>query len=148
MDSIRRKLISPDSKAKAKAIALASLEKKSSDVLVLQVEHLTSISDYLVICSGESERQVRAIADHIESICSEEQVRPLSIEGRGTSLWVLIDFGDVITHIFRSDIREHYGLEKLWHDAPRIPLPSDDSISPSSLLQTTASSTDRLQQQG
>lgn len=148
MDSIRRNLISPDSQAKAKAIALASLEKKSSDVLVLQVGNLTSISDYLVICSGESERQVRAIADHIESICSEEQIRPLSVEGRGTSQWVLIDFGDVITHIFRSDIREHYGLERLWHDASRIGLPADDSISPSLLLQPTIASTDRLQQQG
>ena len=148
MDSIRRNLISRDSQAKAKAIALASLEKKSSDVLVLQVEPLTSIADYLVICSGESDRQVRAIADHIESICADEQIHPLSIEGRSSSQWILMDFGDVVAHIFRSDIREHYGLEKLWHDASRVGLPSEHSISPSTLLQSAIALTDHLQQQG
>lgn len=148
MDSIRRKLISPDSKAKANAIALASLEKKSSDVLILQVANLTSISDYLVICSGDSERQVRAIADHIESICAEKQVLPLSIEGLRTSQWVLLDYGDVIAHIFRSDIRDHYGLEKLWHDATRVRLPSEDPKSPSTLLQPTKSKSDQIQKQG
>lgn len=124
---IRRRPIVPDSKAKALAIAQASLEKKANDVLVLHVAKLTSIADYLVLCSGESERQVRAIAEHVDAVLSSRRIPPLNIEGATTAQWILMDCGDVVTHIFRSDIREHYGLEKLWGDAKQVRLPARPS---------------------
>jgi len=115
-----RRLIVQEAKAKAVAIAQASVEKKATDVLVLNVAKLTSVTDYLVLCSGESERQVRAIADNIDRLLSSRRTPPLSIEGISSSQWVLMDFGDVVAHIFLSDVREHYALEKLWGDAPRV----------------------------
>ena len=78
-----------------------------------------------MICSGESDRQVKAIADHVDAMLSSHQEPPLSIEGSKTCHWILLDFGDVITHVFRSDIRDHYRLEKLWGDAKKIPLPAE-----------------------
>lgn len=119
-----RNPIVADSRVKARAIAWASLEKKASNVLILHVAKLTSVADYLVICSGESERQVKAIADNIDAALSSQRQHPLSIEGTGTAQWILMDFGDVVTHVFRSDIRDHYGLERLWRDAKRLRLPT------------------------
>ena len=121
---MQRELIVLESKAKAIAIAGASLEKKATDVLVLHVATLTSVADYLVLCSGDSERQVRAIADHVDRVLSGQRTPPLSIEGSSSSQWVLMDFGDVVAHVFRSDIRDHYALEKLWGDAKRVRLPA------------------------
>jgi ribosome-associated protein len=101
------------------------LDKKATDALILQVAPLTSITDYLVIGSADSDRQASAIADHIDGILSRSGNKPLSIEGRQSSQWVLMDFGDVIVHVFRQDIREHYALERLWSDAKRIPIPGE-----------------------
>lgn len=106
-------------------VAQVSLDKKANDVLVLHVAPLTSIADYLVLCSADSDRQVRAIADHIEKTLSDLKLRPLSLEGLSTSHWVVMDFGDVIVHIFRTDLRQHYALEKLWGDAKRVRIPSE-----------------------
>lgn len=116
-------MIVPESKAKALAIATASLDKKADDVMVLDVGKLTSIADYLVLCSAGSERQVRAIADHIDGTLAAQRIHPLSIEGTSTSQWVLMDYGDVVVHIFRTDVRAHYALERLWGDAKHVPLP-------------------------
>jgi ribosome-associated protein len=91
--------------------------------MVLDVGKLTSIADYLVICSGGSERQVRAIADHIDGTLAARRLHPLSIEGTSTSQWVLMDYGDVVVHIFRTDVRAHYALERLWRDGKHVPLP-------------------------
>jgi len=121
-----RTLIAQGTKTKAIAIAQASLEKKATDVVVLNVAKLTSVADYLVVCSGESERQVRAIADNIDRVLSSRRTPPLSIEGIASSQWVLMDFGDVVAHVFRSDIREHYALEKLWGDALRVRVPAQE----------------------
>ena len=101
------------------------LDKKATDTLILRVAPLTSIADYLVIGSADSDRQASAIADHIDGILSRSGNKPLSIEGRRSSQWVLMDFGDVIVHIFRQDVREHYALERLWSDAKRIPIPGE-----------------------
>ena len=103
-------------------------EKKATDALILQVAPLTSIADYLVIGSADSDRQASAIADHVSGILSRSGSKPLSIEGRGSSQWVLMDFGDVIAHIFRQDVREHYALERLWADAKRIAIPSEPTV--------------------
>jgi ribosome-associated protein len=99
------------------------LDKKATDVLVIQVAPLTSVADYLVIGSADSDRQANAIADHVDGILSHSDSKPLSIEGMRSSQWVLMDFGDVIAHIFRQDVRKHYALERLWADAKRIAIP-------------------------
>jgi ribosome-associated protein len=104
------------------------LDKKATDALILQVAPLTSVADYLVIGSADSDRQASAIADHIDGILSRSGSRPLSIEGTRSSQWVLMDFGDVIVHIFRQDVRKHYALERLWADAKRIAVPGAPSL--------------------
>lgn len=105
------------------------LDKKALDVQILHVAPLTSVADYLVIGSAESDRQTRAIADHIDSILSAKGDRPLSIEGLATGQWVLMDFGDVVAHIFRQDTREQYALERLWSDAQLVPI-EDEAPAP------------------
>ena len=99
------------------------LDKKATDVLILQVAPLTSVADYLVIGSAESDRQTSAIADHIDGILSRSGSKPLGVEGMRSAQWVLMDFGDVIAHIFRQDVRKHYALERLWADAKRVAIP-------------------------
>lgn len=99
------------------------LDKKALDVLVLYVAPLTSVADYLVLGSAESDRQTRAIADHVDGILSRAGHRPLSIEGTASGQWVLLDFGDVVAHVFRQDARAHYALERLWSDAKSLPIP-------------------------
>ncbi|MDH4327752.1 MAG: ribosome silencing factor [Nitrospira sp.] len=103
----------------------AMLDKKAVDVLVLHVAPLTSVADYLVIGSAESDRQTRAIADYIDGTLSRIGQRPLSIEGTASGQWVLLDFGDVIAHIFRQDTRAHYALERLWSDATQVEVPQE-----------------------
>jgi ribosome-associated protein len=101
------------------------LDKKAIDVQVLHVAPLTSVADYLVIGSAESDRQTRAIADYIDGTLSRMGQRPLSIEGTASGQWVLLDFGDVVAHIFRQDTRSHYALERLWSDATQVQIPQD-----------------------
>jgi ribosome-associated protein len=109
-------------KAKALAIAEAALAKKAIDVVVLDVAKLTSVADYLVLCSGESGRQAHAIADHIDGELSRLGEAPATMEGGSSSQWVLLDFGDVVVHVFQSEVRAYYALEKLWGDAKRVPV--------------------------
>jgi len=113
----------PQTQHKALSIAEAALSKKASDVLILDVQELTSIADYFIVASGESERQVKAIANNIaQEIARTYHTTPL-IEGAGTSMWILLDYEDIVVHVFKTDIRQHYALEKMWSDAPRIPIP-------------------------
>ncbi|THJ17725.1 MAG: ribosome silencing factor [Nitrospira sp. CG24B] len=104
------------------------LDKKALDVQVLHVAPLTSIADYLVIGSAESDRQTRAIADFVADVLARVGQRPLSLEGTTSGQWVLIDFGDVVAHVFRQDTRSHYALERLWSDAQQIPVPGEASV--------------------
>ena len=98
----------------------AALAKKATELVVLDVGKLTSIADYFLICSGRSNRQVTAIADHIEADLKEQGIRPLSIEGAKSGHWVLMDYGHVIIHVFYDSVRRFYDLEGLWADAPRV----------------------------
>ncbi|HXH86195.1 MAG TPA: ribosome silencing factor [Nitrospira sp.] len=107
-------------------MARAMLDKKATDVLILHVGKLTSVADYLVLGSAESDRQTRAIADHVDGVLSQSGPGARSIEGKSSSQWVLMDFGDVVAHIFRQDARQHYGLERLWADAKHVPLPAEE----------------------
>ncbi|HEY6395287.1 MAG TPA: ribosome silencing factor [Candidatus Binataceae bacterium] len=108
---------------KAIAAAQAALEKKAYDLVVLQAEHLSSIADYFVIATGRSDVQVQAIARGIEERMGQERERPLSIEGFNHAHWVVLDYVDVVIHIFYEPTRDFYRLERTWSDAREIPLP-------------------------
>lgn len=101
----------------------AALDKKALDLAVVDVGKLTSIADYLVICSGRSDRQVQGIAQAIEEALGEVGSRPISVEGMRRGQWVLLDFADVIVHVFYEPVREFYDLERLWEHAARVQLP-------------------------
>lgn len=100
-----------------------ALEKKAYDLVVMEVRNLTSIADYFIVCSGRSDRQVQSIAQGIEEQLSHAGISPLSIEGANRGHWVLMDFADVIVHIFYEPVREFYDLDGLWGHAPRVELP-------------------------
>ena len=108
---------------KALLLTRFALEKKARDLVVLEVRELTSIADYFIICSGSSDRQVQSIAQGIEENLSEAGHSPFSVEGANRGHWVLMDFSDVIVHIFYEPVREFYDLEGLWGHAPRVELP-------------------------
>ena len=101
----------------------AALGKKALGLVVLDVGKLTSIADFFIICSGRSNRQVTAIAEHIQTTLKEQGIRPLSVEGTKGGHWVLMDYGHVIIHIFFDSVRNFYDLEGLWADARRIKTP-------------------------
>ncbi|MBI4639164.1 MAG: ribosome silencing factor [Candidatus Tectomicrobia bacterium] len=100
----------------------AALEKKAHNVVVLDVRTLSSVTDYFFICSGNSGRQVQAIADAIHEILKKEGVISLGTEGYQEAKWVLIDYADLVIHIFYDEIRTYYDLESLWGEAPRVEL--------------------------
>ncbi|HET6515961.1 MAG TPA: ribosome silencing factor [Thermodesulfovibrionales bacterium] len=100
--------------------AKAALAKKAQETVILELKGLTIIADYFVICSGESTTQVRAITDQIEAEFRKKSIKPLSVEGIRSARWALIDFGDVVVHVFEDETRNYYELEKLWLDAPRV----------------------------
>jgi ribosome-associated protein len=101
------------------------MDKKASDLILFEVGGLTTVADYFIICSAESQRQVRAIRDHIEETLSKHGCHLYSTEGEETCRWILMDFSDLIIHIFKDDVRSFYALERLWGDAPRLDLPLD-----------------------
>lgn len=99
----------------------AAVDKKAFDVVVLAVNELTSIADYFVLSSANSERQAQAIADNIQGKLRQEKgLKPRLVEGATPGRWILIDFGDFIFHVFTEDCRRFYGLERLWGDAPNV----------------------------
>ena len=102
----------------------AILDRKASNVVVLDVADLTSYADVFIICSGRSNRQVSAIADYIKTDLKKHKIKPLSVEGTKDGHWVLMDYGHVIIHVFYEPVREFYDLEGLWGDAERIMTPS------------------------
>jgi ribosome-associated protein len=94
-----------------------ALEKKALDVVILDLRGLDAFTDYFVICSGEVDLQVKAIVDHVYETLLLERIKPLDREGYENLQWVLIDYVDVVLHVFVPDRREFYGLERLWIDA-------------------------------
>jgi ribosome-associated protein len=94
--------------------------KKAQNVIALDVKELTSIADTFIICSGRSSRQTAAIADHIQAELKKIGLKPLSVEGQTNGHWILMDYGDVIIHIFYEETRKFYNIEGLWTDARRI----------------------------
>lgn len=102
--------------------ARAALEKKAENLVILDVRGLSSFTDFFVIMSGRSTRHVQGLAEAVESILREKRLSPAATEGLRDGLWVLLDFNDVVIHIFYTETRQFYDLEGLWHDAPRVAL--------------------------
>ena len=100
----------------------AIFSKKGMDILLLEVEGLFVLSDVFVIATGTSRPHVQSLADHVEEKLREDRgLKPLRIEGKPEAEWVLIDYGDIIVHLFQAAPRDFYGLERLWADAERVP---------------------------
>lgn len=108
--------------AAARIAADAALDKKAENVVILDVAGLTGYADCFVIATGTSDRQVSAIADSIEEKMKKAGHRPIGVEGHGLGHWVLLDFGDVVAHVFYEEARALYDVEGLWADARRIPV--------------------------
>ena len=113
------------SEKRALSCAKAAIEKKAENLKVLDLREISGFIDYFVICSGTSDRQVQAIADSISSALRSEGVELISMEGYAEGRWVLMDFGDVVVHLFLDALREYYDLENLWADAPKVKIPSE-----------------------
>jgi len=107
-----------NSKELARRITDIIFTKKGFNVVAIDLSKLVSFTDYFVICSADSDTQVKAISDQVDKILSEEGIRCWHKEGLKALSWVLMDYVDVIVHIFKKDAREFYNLEKLWGDAP------------------------------
>ncbi len=97
----------------------ATLQKKAQEIVVLNLKQVSAFTDYMIICSGTSERQVQAIAQEIQQFLKKADVRPMGVEGEANGQWVLLDYGDVVISVFYEPIRAFYDLENLW-DAPRM----------------------------
>ena len=117
----------PSTAAKELAIALAAeaIEKKAIGIEILDVTGKVDYADFLVVMTGRSDRHVHAIATGIEEAMRKRKFSPLSIEGLSGATWVLIDFGDVVVHVFQEEARLLYDIEGLWIDAGRVPVPKD-----------------------
>jgi len=107
----------PKSMKLAQRISKLAWEKKGQEILILDMRELTDVTDFFVIISGESDLHVKAITDYIETELEKERIKPWHKEGYQFLNWVLLDYVDVVVHVFRAEIREYYALEKLWADA-------------------------------
>lgn len=118
MKTKKKRSVTPRRKTTLAATAAAA--KKALNPVVLKIDKLTSVADYFFICSAANERQVKAIVEEIDASLSRAGCEPLRMEGRSRWRWVVLDYGDVLIHVFLDEIRQLYSLEKLWGDAPKI----------------------------
>ena len=102
--------------------------KKAHNPVLLELSDLSTIADYFLICSGDNAAQIRAIADAIDEYFSSQKIKPLGREGLEGAKWVLLDYGDIVIHIFDNETREYYNLEKFWIDAPRVPTEDEQLV--------------------
>jgi ribosome-associated protein len=109
-----------DSAQLAKTAVDAASDKKASDIMLLDIRDVTTFADYFVICSGNNPRQIQAIADTIDEELGKQGARLFHREGIAETGWVLLDFGDVIVHVFGTKEREYYRLERLWSEAKTV----------------------------
>ncbi len=117
---MKGKKLELDARERALVCINAALEKKAKNLVLLKVKELSAFTDYFVICSGSSDRQVQAIASSIRERMKEEGILPLGVEGEAHGQWILMDYEDLVAHIFYEPLREFYDIERLWSDAPRL----------------------------
>ena len=110
----------------AARIADLMLDKHGRDIMVMDLRGVTSVTDYFVLCSCDSDVQVKAVVGHLNDILRAEGIRPLHTEGQNQLSWVIIDYVNVVAHVFMGPTREYYGLERLWADAP-VTVVSDEA---------------------
>jgi ribosome-associated protein len=119
----------PDARERAGIAARAAADKQGSDIVVLDVGEIISITEAFVIVSATNTRQVRTIVDEVELaikvLGGDEDEGPRGVEGLQDASWVLMDYGDIIVHVFLADTRSYYDLERLWADAPRLDWDTD-----------------------
>jgi len=118
MNPARARALAHDAESTARHAAEAALEKKADDVVLVDLRGRATYADFLVICSGTNERQLEAVADSVEKSLRESGERLIGSEGGRGGRWVLLDFGDVVVHVFHAEERAYYDLEGLWSDAP------------------------------
>ena len=107
-------------KEKAELIAHFAAEKKGDNIVLLDMSGHGMLYDWFVVVSASSVRRMSAISKSIDTGLSEKKIKPISIEGRGNPFWTLLDYDDVVVHVFYEEMREYYGLERLWPDIPKI----------------------------
>jgi ribosome-associated protein len=110
-------------------VARAAAEKQADRIVVLDVRDLIVITDYFVIASGGTDRQVRTIVEEVERAVKSEAGKPVRREGVSEGRWVLLDFVDVVVHVFADEERDYYDLERLWRDAPTVPWEQETAAS-------------------
>ena len=115
-------MTTPTAEWKARRAARAALDKRAGDLVVLDVQRVSRVTDYFLICSGKSTTHLETITDAIRAELRGEGVNVLHAEGVAESGWVLLDYGDVLMHVFLEDTRLYYALERLWGDAPTLAL--------------------------
>lgn len=114
------------SKERALLCAAYALEKKAFNVRILKVEGISSLTDYLLLVSGRSDRQVQAVAEAVRlGLKTDHATPPLAVEGMKEGRWVLIDYGDVMVHVFQEPVRDFYDLDGLWSEAAEIAIPDE-----------------------
>ena len=109
-----------DTAERVREAVSAAEDRKAVELKVLHLQKISDFTDYFVICSGTNERQVQAIADAVQERLRENKVRPLHVEGYNRGQWVLLDYGDLVVHVFQDQTRGFYALERLWADAPDV----------------------------
>ena len=128
IDKMREALLKVDSSwRKVLRCAESALDKKAYDLVVLDVELLTTVSSYFIICTGKSDIQVRTICRAVEDGLRGDGHRPLALEGVSNGQWVLMDYGDFLVHVFDSRERDYYQLERLWSDRPLASFPPSEA---------------------
>jgi ribosome-associated protein len=111
----------------ARAAALAADDKKAKEVKILDIRSITTVSDYFVICSGTSSTHIRAIADNVEGMLSQQGLTLHHMEGYQNGRWILLDFGDIVVHVMHEEERQFYNLERLWGDAREVAMPRSEA---------------------
>jgi ribosome-associated protein len=126
---VRLSTAASEATTRALVVAAAVSAKSGHDVVVLDVGPIISIIECFVLASATNTRQVRTIVDEIEQALREhDDSRPISIEGRDDATWVLLDYGDIVVHVFLEETRAFYDLDRLWADAPRIPFEEPQTL--------------------
>ena len=110
----------PDVRQRLRDVVAVADDRKAMDLRVLELAEVSDFTDYFMVCTGRTSRQVGAIADGIVRALRDRGVRPIHVEGERSSRWVLLDYGDFVVHVFDVETRGYYGLERLWSDAPDV----------------------------